>query len=104
MNRGLPWAISLHGYLDLRIPLFGVFLVTMVNSLLMPRSEMISYHAAEFVKGEIPGSEDVLAPEVRASLSVGDPGSKPAGEVGAGALSLEVVLLQVDQVVPATIH
>jgi hypothetical protein len=65
---------------------------------------MISYHAAEFVKGEIPGGKDVLAPEMGASLPVGDPGSQPAGEVGAGALSLEVILLQVDQVVPATVH
>jgi hypothetical protein len=70
----------------------------------MPRSEMISYHAAEFVKGEIPGSDDVLAPKMRTSLPLGDLWGEPASEVGAGALSLKVILLQVDQIVPSAVH
>jgi hypothetical protein len=77
--------------------------VTMVNSLLMQRSEVISYHAAVEVQREVSGGLNVFATEVGASLALGNLGGQPAGVVGAGALPLELPLLNVHEVLTAAI-
>ena len=51
--------------------------MTMVNSLLMQRSEVISYHTPVEVQREVSGGLDVFAAEVGASLSLGDLRSPP---------------------------
>ena len=77
--------------------------MTMVNSLLMQRSEVISYHTPVEVQREVSGGLDVFAAEVGASLSLGDLRSQPAGVVGAGALPLKLPLLDVHEVLSTAI-